>query len=163
MDYKENVSRSRVCQSIFHWQKDCLDKNVSEVTLYQSVLHTEETLQQFTGETFCAAILDSGASKTVCGKTWLRCSEETLPKEKQELIHSEPSTSIFKFGDGRKVQSIMKVTIPAKISNTDVSIVTDLVNDDILLLLSKEAMKKVNTQIDFHQTQSLCLVLSNLL
>ena len=26
-------------------------------------------------------------------KTWLRCYEETLPKEKQELIHSEPNTS----------------------------------------------------------------------
>ena len=42
----------------------------------------------------------------------------------------------------------MRVTIPAKINSTDVSIVTDLVNDDIPLLLSKEAMKKVNTQIN---------------
>ena len=75
--------------------------------------------------------------------------EGTLPKEKQGLIHSEPGTSIFKFGDGAKVQSIMKVTIPAKINNTDVSIVTDLVNDDIPLLLSKEATKKANAQINF--------------
>ena len=43
----------------------------------------------------------------------------------------------------------MKVTIPAKINNTDVSIVTNSVNDDIPLLLSKEAMKKANTQINF--------------
>ena len=43
----------------------------------------------------------------------------------------------------------MKVTIPAKIKNTNGSIVTDLVNNDIPLLLSKEAMKKANTQIDF--------------
>ena len=149
MDYKGNVLTCRVCQSIFLWERDCSDKNASEVNLYESILHTEETLKQFTGEAFCAVILDSGASKTVCGKKWLRCCEETLLKEKQELIHSEPSTSTFKFGDGRKVQSIMKVTIPAKINNTDVSIVTDLVNDDIPLLLSKEAMKKANTQIDF--------------
>ena len=43
----------------------------------------------------------------------------------------------------------MKVTIPAKINKTDISIITDLVNDDILLLVFKEAMKKANTQIDF--------------
>ena len=43
----------------------------------------------------------------------------------------------------------MKVTIPVKIKNAGVSIVTDLVNDDILLLLSKEVMKKANTQSDF--------------
>ena len=148
MDYKGNVSRCRVFQSIFHWEKDCPDKNASEVTLYQSILHVEETLQ-FTGEAFCTATLDSEASKTVCSKTWLRCYEEILPKEKKEFIHSEPSTSIFKFGDWRKVQSIMKVTIPAKINNTDVSIVTDLVNDNITFLLSKEPIKKANTQINF--------------
>ena len=128
--------------------KSCPDKNASEITLYQSILHTQETLQKFTGEAFCAAILDSGASKTVCGKTWLRCYEETQIK-KQEFIHSEQSISTFKFGDGIKVQSIMKVTIPVNINNTDTSTVTDLVNDDIPLLLSKEAMKKANTQINF--------------
>ena len=101
MDYKQNVSRCRVCQSIFHWEKDCPDKNASEVTLYQSILHTEETLQKFTGEAFCEAILDSGARKTVCRKTWLRCYEETQIK-KQEFIHSEQSISTFKFGDGIK-------------------------------------------------------------
>lgn len=109
----------------------------------------EETQQQFTGEAFCAATLDSGANKTVCCKTRLRCYEETPPKEKQESNHPEPSTSILKFGDGRKVQSIMKVTIPAKVNIADVSIVADLVFDNIPLLLPKEAMKKANTQIDF--------------
>ena len=149
LDYRVNVSRCKVCQSTFRRAKDCPNKNATEVTLYQSILHTEEALQQFTGEAFCAAILDSGASKTVCGKTWLRCYEETLPKEKQELIHSEPSTGSFKFGDGRKVQSIMKVTILAKINNTDRSIVTDLINDNAPLLLFKEAIKKANSKIDF--------------
>ena len=43
----------------------------------------------------------------------------------------------------------MKVTIPVKINNTDVSTATDLVNDDIPLLWSKEAMKKAKTQIHF--------------
>ena len=102
LDYKGNVSGCRVCQSIFQWEKDCPDKNASEVTLYHSILHMEEILPQFTGEAFCTAFFKC-KSKTVCGKTWSRCYEETLPKEKQELIHSEKSTSIFKFGDGRKV------------------------------------------------------------
>ena len=43
----------------------------------------------------------------------------------------------------------MKVTILAKINNTDRSIVTDLINDNAPLLLFKEAIKKANSKIDF--------------
>ena len=71
--------------------------------MFQSVLHTQETLQHFTGESFSAAVLDSGASKTVCGETWMNYYKETLSIEDQNSITSEPSSAYFKFGDDRKV------------------------------------------------------------
>ena len=118
--------------------------NTAEITLFQSVLHTQETLQHFTGESFSTAVLDSGASKT-----WMNCYKETLLIEDQNSVTSEPSSTYFKFGDGPKVLSIMKVTIPVTIGGQKVSIRTDIVKEKIPLLLSKESMKKATTHIDF--------------
>ena len=55
----------------------------------------------------------------------------------------------FKFGDGWKVASIEKVTIPATISEQPVRIRTDVVREEITLLLSKKSIKKAETNVDF--------------
>ena len=79
-DSHGNISRCRTCESINYWEDNCLDNpygkskgNTEEVVLYQSVLHALESMQQFTGETLSAAVLDSGATSTVCRKTWIDC------------------------------------------------------------------------------------------
>ena len=43
----------------------------------------------------------------------------------------------FKFGDGNKLNSLYKVTLPCVIGDIEVSIVTDVVDTDIPLLLSR--------------------------
>ena len=86
-------------------------------------------MQQFTGETLSAAVLDSGATSTVYGKTWIDCYEETLSDENRLKVTKEASSTNFKFGDGRKVASIEKVTIPAAIGEQPVRIRTDVVRE----------------------------------
>ena len=80
IDSHGNISRCRTCESINYWEDNCPDNpygkskgNTEEVVLYQSVLHALESMQQFTGETLSAAVLDSGATSTVCRKTWIDC------------------------------------------------------------------------------------------
>ena len=102
-----------------------------------------------TGETLSAAVLDSGATSTVCRKTWINCYEETLSDEDRLKVRNEPNSTNFKFGDGWKVASIEKVTIPATIGEQSVRIWTSPVREEILLLLSKKSTKKVETNIDF--------------
>ena len=41
------------------------------------------------------------------------------------------------------------MTIPARIGNEDIMIKTDVIENDLPLLLSKEAMKKSDVKIDF--------------
>ena len=53
------------------------------------------------------------------------------------------------FGSGDPVKSLHKVKIPASIRNQDIFIEGDVVDNDIPMLLSKSAMKKANTSIDF--------------
>ena len=55
--------------------------NTEQAVLYQSVLHTQEFMQQFTGEMLSVTVLDSGATSTVCGKMWIDSFEEMLSDE----------------------------------------------------------------------------------
>ena len=57
-------------------------------------------MHQFTGETLSAAALDSGATSSVRGKTWIDCYEETLSDEDQLKVTKASSSRNFKFGDG---------------------------------------------------------------
>ena len=56
---------------------------------------------------------------------------------------------MFKFGSRDPVKSLYRVKIPASIGNQDIFSESDAVDNDIPMLLSKSAMKKTNTSIDF--------------
>ena len=66
-------------------------------------------------------------------------------------ITISPSSNIYKFGDGKKIKSSKQAIIPAIISNKMVKIVTDIVDQEIPLLLSRESMKKVSMFINFKE------------
>ena len=61
----------------------------------------------------------------------------------------EPSEARFRFGDGTVFISRKKAVIPAEIGGKLVKIKTDVIEADIPLLLSKNAMKATNTVIHF--------------
>ena len=56
---------------------------------------------------------------------------------------------MYRFGDGRKIQAIQSVKIPAKIGSRSCEIMTDIIDGDIPLLLSKSSMKKGQMKINF--------------
>ena len=100
------------------------------------------------GETLSKYILSQGWPKTVCGNTWLECFIETLSNEEKKLVTTEPSLTYFKFGDGKMFPSYKTVKVPAEIVGK-VFIVTEVIEGDVPLLLSKAAMKKADVKTDF--------------
>ena len=87
---KGDITRCTICESINHWMSNCPDKVYFEqddedvednVTLYQSNLITDEHMRTFVSESFNCAILDSGATSTVAGKTWIDCYLDGLTSE----------------------------------------------------------------------------------
>ena len=74
---------------------------------------------------------------------------ETLSDEDKKLLHVEDSNSVLKFGDSKLIKSNKKVTIPTVTADQKVMLTTDVISKDLPLLLSKEAMKRANTQIAF--------------
>ena len=100
LDSSGNVSKSSICESIYHWKRDCPDTYESrqkhdfkinlpvaeeshfvehvEVTLFQPPDLKNSEIGNFVGETLSCAVLDSGCTRTVCGKVWLNCYLDTL-------------------------------------------------------------------------------------
>ena len=150
-------------QTIFHWAKDCPDRNKEEVSgdKDEVILFNEEIescyIETFLEETFNKAILDSGFTETVCGNVWLQCYLDSLNKEESAMVQSQSGSRVFRFCDSKCYETTRKVTIPAMIGDTEVEIETQVVNCDLPLLLSKNSMQKAGTTIDFKRIRQLCL------
>ena len=101
------------------------------------------------GECFGKALLDSACTKTVCGETWMKVYLDTLDENDMKLVETLHSDSKFRFGDGIEVKSTKLMKIPATIGKKKVMINTDVVRNDIPLLMSRSAMKRSNMVLDF--------------
>ena len=147
-------ARCNICQSINHWATQCLDRNLDEVAMidHELVLQNsnDTVLQSLLSETWCSAVLDSGATSTVYGQVWFDEYFKILPSEQQSKITFITSSKQFRFGDGRQLTSVKAATIPATIGSCKVEIKTDIIDSDIQLLLSKAAMKKAQIVLNFN-------------
>ena len=160
LNEKGFVSRCSNCESINHWAPNCPDaqyfteecddtSSEHHITLFQSAMIPESSMKIFVAESLSAAILDSGASSTVSGEVWIDSYIEGLSSPEQDLVTYSDSSCSFKFGSGEPIPSLYKVKIPATIGEQKLFIETDVVKSDVPLLLSRQAMKKANTKINF--------------
>ena len=127
-----------------------VEDNLQQVTLFQSDYDEPNKLKSLVAQSFNAAVLDCGASKTVCGTVWLNCYLESLNETEQKKVKYKKSNNLFKFGDGSCISSLHQVTFPATIGKCHILIVSDVVNNDIPLLLSKQSMKRANMRLNFN-------------
>ncbi|ESO90517.1 hypothetical protein LOTGIDRAFT_164106 [Lottia gigantea] len=112
-------SKCLVCQSIFHWAKDCPDKesvNCTKLDQNCQFIDNARPDEIMTVECSGCAVLDTACSKTVCGKKWFDDFVSLLTDEERSKIVTKSSSKTFKFGDGARVQSEQNVVIPAKIA-----------------------------------------------
>lgn len=162
-------TKCAICQSTFHWAKDCPNKrehvkltnvegskdNVEEcnITLFSDE-STSDT-QIFMVEALGSAVIDTACTRTVCGEKWLADYVSGLPQRELMKIKDEKSARPFRFGDGKLVQSTRKVTIPATIGKTKCNIETEVVPADIPMLLSKTSLKRASAVLDIAQDKAM--------
>ena len=106
--------------------------------------------------TLNCALIDTGCSATVCGKSWLQCYVDTLPEN--TILEECQSGKVFKFGAGKAYPSIKQVNIPVHIGEQPGYILTDVVDCEIQLLLCEHSMKKADSKLDFVNDVLSCLV-----
>ena len=156
-----NVMRCVACDSIRHLVADCPHsyENQSKAFVSDEVELNEEKACLFTGqnpshmvvlstEAQNCAVLDSACSSTVCGKEWLNNYLNSLDSDVMNNVKRSSSDKIFRFGGGTRLPSEGSFILPATLAGKRVDIRTDVVDSDIPLLLSKDAMKKACMKLD---------------
>ena len=100
-------------------------------------------------ETWNCALIDSGASKTVCGIDWLNVYLDSIPHEDANTILYSESNSFFKFGMGNPVKSLYSISLPISIGNIQTTLTCDVIDAKIPLLFSRDSLKSSHSNIDF--------------
>ena len=171
-DNRGNYTSCRKCRSIYHWMKDCphaagQDNNTSSgskvfygddstgevyISLFQtSIPATTDEVLCLVGETLNMAVIDSGCPRTVCGSKWYATYLDSMSDEQKSKLQSESSNAVFRFGDSSPITSKEKVYLPVTIKDKNLYLPTEVVNADVPLLLSKEALKKGKAVTDFQR------------
>ena len=93
------------------------------------------------------AITDTACTRTVARQGWLQNYFKNLDDSLLNQVEIRKSNKVFKFGDGHQV-TLSSVKIPAQIDKKNCSINTEIVDENIPLLLSKTSLKKANTVLN---------------
>ena len=107
-----------------------------------------------TSEARNAAVLDSGCSSNVAGKQWIKCFIDSLSEDKISQINEYRGHKIFKFGGGESKKSLGVIEFPCELAGKEVFIKCNIVDCDLPLLLSKEAMKKACVKLDLENDKA---------
>ena len=142
-----------VCKSIAHFERNCPNRKRSGDT--ESAKRSDHFLAPsvddegvvdckisdiYVGDAFNHMILDTGCPH-VAGKIWVDCFFEGLSNEELKLVKKSSSTTKFKCGGGRVLQSLYRIQAPILVAGCHVTISFDVVESDIPLLLGKKTMK----------------------
>ena len=168
------TTRCLVCDSRFHWARECPDAYESKWNVVgydnnnKEVGGDEVHFSLFVGyasgdrgsrldtlvkEARGYAVLDSGCATTVCGTKWLDDYLSDFSDVERGSIVQEQSEAKFTFGDGTTVTSSKCLTVPCMIGGLRGSIKTEVVDCNIPLLLSKSSMKKAKMVVNFGSDQ----------
>ena len=159
------ISKCAICQSIFHWARQCpdsyecmesdkndvenkVDENLSMFVAYTNGENRDEKPVSLLEESFGHGIIDTGCFTTVCGEKWLSNYIDSLSEFDRRSVKENSSKASFTFGDGRKFMSVRSVNLPCRIGDFSGNITTEVVSADIPLLFSKTSMKRVKMIIN---------------
>ena len=119
----------------------------SRAIFFQSDVGNEVEDILLVGQTINQAVLDCGASQTVCGTEWYQCYLDSLGDEQLNQITESPSSTVFKFGVG-SLKALKQASIPVTICGRNIFLSVQIVKTDIPLLLSLSSMKKLGMNLD---------------
>ena len=142
-----------------HLMAECPDswENMRRVNVVEEenvVLFTgynKQEIQQLGVDAPNCAVLDSACSSTVCGEYWLDSYIHSLDECDRKKVRQTVGEKIFKFGSGTRLKSKGEYHLPATFAGKNVTVITDVVESDIPLLLSRNAMKRAGVKLDLEK------------
>jgi transposase InsO family protein len=114
----------------------------------ETVFMSDSMPNELLTETFNCAVLDTACPSTVAGEAWLKVYLDSLNSQLRDKVTQKKSKRLFKFGDGVAKHSLGQYRIPVFVVGKLVMVTTDIVKDEVPLLLSRKAMKDLGMVID---------------
>ena len=158
VDSKGKLMKCLGRESIMHFKRDCPNalKNKRDYVLQTTDIEEDvnkvydyfQENKQLMQEAANMAILDSACRKTVTGCIWRDIYLESLSKQERNKIKHYPGGTNFKFGEETKIRSIEKLEIPCNIAGKKTTILVDVIDSDIPLLLSKPDMQYLGFRLN---------------
>ena len=154
-----NILTCRICNSVFHFAgvngEGCPEsyenlqrreeQEVQEVEEGLEVIaevckstHTEDDFTQIMYD----GLLDSCCTANVMGNEWKDGFFDAMSEEDKQLVKELPTSTKFKFGGDEPIPACEKFEFPCYIAGEKTSLIADVVNRPIALLISKPEMKK---------------------
>ena len=179
LDEKGNPRKCFKCDSIFHFidkcpkavqkpeismvakaNKSCLSNTTNVFTLngheIVMVTNTEIELCLLVDEAGERAVVDSACSKTVAGRKFIVAYIKKFPTHLRTKIKEvTPSNTVFQFGGGECRISQGKVGLPAMIGSVKTTIVTEMVDAEIPILLGANSLETSKAILDFGEMKAI--------
>ena len=172
------MSRCAVCGSHYHWVRDCPDKDEQVPVKKQkkrenpSWKRTEEAFEATTEadddakeeslitvalaanislleECWNHGILDSACTKSIAGVIWYENFTATLPDDLE--IKTTKSNAQIMFGNSGRQSALFRAILPIEIAGVKCTLEADIIDGNLPLLISKEAMKRGKMTMNFDQ------------
>ena len=131
------------------YEDEDIEEEQYSILLFQNDFDHPKNLITLVAESWNSAVLDSGATRTVCGRSWFQTYVDSLPDHERSKVTHASVRNLYRFGDENTALATESANIPAQLGQQKVLISTDIVDRDIPLLLSRESMKRANMAIDF--------------
>ena len=146
----ENMQQSAQGHGEVYILKDA-NGNEVEITLFAEVnlcTNDKDEISLLAAESSNKGVLDSGCTKTVSGREWIRTYLHTLDEDVLQTVIWSKSEKYFKFGSGDLLKSLGTVDIPCYMGGKLVRMNVDVVDSNIPLLISKQTMKGCGALLD---------------
>ena len=155
VDEDGNTLTCHICKSIFHFASDCPDSYENLENVYETNVNDDgsseeahqcdvqlEPAEVFVMESGDEGLLDTCCTSNVMGVEWKEHYFSGLSDaDKLKVKHLKPS-SRFKFGGEKPVESIEKLEFPVYIFGKESTLIADVVDRRVPLLISNGEMKK---------------------
>lgn len=158
--YRGNRGRGRggcsICVTDKHLTRDCpkayWNKNKKEGEDNQEYTGFSEWVlwckeENIAERTKGMAIIDTGCTRTVCGQEWIKDFVDNGGRIKWiegEIVY-------YRFGNGNTVKSTKQAILDVKIGNERYSLRSNVVDGEVPLLLSMEALTRLKATINCHE------------
>ena len=93
----------------------------------------------------------------MCGQFWIDCYIDSLSCNDKKDVEYLKSSKSYRFGSGDRIIAKQRLAIPVYIGDKKVKIVTDVIDANIPLLLSKSSLQRAEAKIDFENNQVVIL------